>query len=131
MTGVHRTGLCNVPRHGLPLANADARQVRARDRRHIVVDGSGAATIPVIATFTGVRGLPWWCGFAINKPRPLRSIDIQQAVGTVNLELGVHGKLLTFSAHLRAIPLAAHMLRFFPASVPLSARAVLVRDGVS
>lgn len=118
---------------------------------NIVVDGSGAATIPVIATFTGVRGLPWWCGFAINNAKPLLSIerdgirfrvirsqkrrfhdieraDIRQAVGTVNLELMFHGELLTFSANLGATPLAAHVLRLFPASVPLSARAVLVRD---
>jgi hypothetical protein len=118
---------------------------------NIVVDATGAATIPVLATFTGVRGLPWWYGVATNNARPLlvierddmrvrvvrtvrrrfdeiACVDVRQAVGTVNLEVAFQGSLLTFSANLGAVPHAAHVLRLLPRSVPLSARAVAIRD---
>ena len=118
---------------------------------NIVVDATGAATIPVLATFAGVRGMPWWYGVATNNAKPLliidrdgmrvrvirtrwrrfdeiACVDVRQAVGTVNLEVAFHDSLLTFSANLGAVPLAAHVLRLLPSSVPLSARAVAIRD---
>lgn len=118
---------------------------------NIVVDASGAATIPVLATFTGVRGLPWWYGIATNNATPLlvverdglrlrvvrtqlrrygeiACVDVRLAVGTVDLEVAFHDTLLTFSANLGALPLAAHVLRMLPASVPLSARAAEIRS---
>jgi len=118
---------------------------------NIAVDENGAATIPVLATFAGVRGLPWWYGIATNNAKPLlviepagirfrviraqrrlfseiACVDVRQATGTVNLELAFHGALLTFSANLGNVPLAAHVLRMLPASVPLSARAQQIRS---
>jgi hypothetical protein len=118
---------------------------------NIVTDQAGAQTIPVLATFTGVRGLPWWCGVAVNNAKPLLVLepgavrfrvfrerrrpfseiacaDVRQATGTVNLELAFHGSPLTFSANLGAVPLAAHVLRLMPPSVPLSERAVAIRN---
>lgn len=88
---------------------------------NVVVDGAGASIIPVLATFTGVRGLPWWYGIAINNAKPLlviesgavrvrvireqrrgfdeiACVDVRQATGTVNLELSFHGSPLTFAA---------------------------------
>jgi hypothetical protein len=113
---------------------------------NISVDSTGAATIPVLATFTGVRSLPWWYAVAMNNAKPLLVIepdgisfrvlqlrqrryaeidcvDVRQATGTVNLDFTFQGSLLTFSANLGAMPLAAHVLSLLPASVPLSARA--------
>jgi hypothetical protein len=44
------------------MAYLSRRLMRAKYERaivaNIVVDAAGAATIPVLATFTGVRGLP-------------------------------------------------------------------------
>jgi len=42
---------------------------------NIVTDQAGAQTIPVLATFTGVRGLPWWCGVAVNNAKPLLVLE--------------------------------------------------------
>jgi hypothetical protein len=118
---------------------------------NIVVDATGSATIPLLATFTGVRGLPWWYGLAVNNAKPLlviepggvryrvirtrrrsygeiAEVDVRQATGTVNLELAFCGELLTFSANLGNVPLTAHVLRLLPSTLPLSARAEAVRD---
>ena len=54
--------------------------------------------------------------------------DVRQATGTVNLELAFHGSPLTFSANLGAVPLAGHVLRLLPPSVPLSPRALAIRN---
>jgi hypothetical protein len=118
---------------------------------NIVVDATGSATIPVLATFTGVRGLPWWYGLAVNNAKPLlviepggilfrvvrtqrrsfgeiAEVDVRQATGTVNLELAFRGELRTFSANLGNVPLTAHVLRLLPATLTLSARAEAIRD---
>lgn len=118
---------------------------------NVIVDAGGAATIPVLATFAGVRGLPWWYGVAVNNAKPLlvidtggirfrvvrtqrrsydqvAEIDVRRATGTVNLEVAFHGEALTFSANLGNVPLARHVLRLLPASVPLSSRAMAIRD---
>ncbi len=118
---------------------------------NITVDGAGAATIPVLATFTGVRGLPWWYGIASNNAKPLlviepegirfrvirqtvrrfeeiEIVDVRQATGTVNLDITFTGDLLTFAANLGAVPLAAHVLSLLPPSVPLSSRAVALKE---
>lgn len=137
------------------MARLSRRLLRRKYKRatvaNIVIDQAGAATIPVLATFTGVRGLPWWYGVAVNNAKPLLVIepgavrfrvfrerrrsfseiacaDVRQATGTVNLELAFHGSLLTVSANLGAVPLAAHVLRLLPLSVPLSPRALAIRD---
>lgn len=118
---------------------------------NIVVDETRASTIPVLATFTGVRGFPWWYAIATNNATPLlvieregvrfrvirarrrqfseiACVDVRQATGTVNLELAFHATPLTFSANLGAVPLAAHVLRLFPRSVLLSERAAAIRE---
>jgi hypothetical protein len=117
---------------------------------NIIVDGAGAATIPVLATFTGVRGLPWWYAIASNNAKPLlviepegirfrvvrqrerryaeiECVDVRQGRGTVNLDFTFHGSVLSFAANLGAVPLAAHVLALLPGSVPLSARALAVK----
>jgi hypothetical protein len=116
----------------------------------ITVDEAGAATIPVLATFTGVRGLPWWYAIASNNAKPLlviepggirfrvvgererrygeiECVDVRQGRGTVNLNFTFHESLLNFTANLGAVPLAAHVLSLLPQSVPLSARALAVK----
>lgn len=117
---------------------------------NITVDGAGAATIPVLATFTGVRGLPWWYAVASNNAKPLfviepdgirfrvarqrkrryaeiECVDVRQGRGTVNLDFTFYGSLLNFTANLGAVPLAAHVLALLPGAVPLSARALAVK----
>jgi hypothetical protein len=117
----------------------------------IAVDQAGVAHIPVLATFTGVRGLPWWYGIAVNNAWPslaigdrgicfrvvrqrhrsfadIACVDVRQAPGTVNLDVAFHGSLLTFAANVGAVPIATRALSLFPASVPLTDRAVAVRD---
>lgn len=113
---------------------------------NIVIGADGAATIPVLATFTGVRGLPWWYGVATNNAKPLlmiakdgihfrvirlqrrpyadiECVDIRIATGTVNLDITFRGALLTFAANLGAVPLAEHVLAMLPEGTPLSGRA--------
>lgn len=117
---------------------------------NITVDQAGAATIPVLATFTGIRGLPWWYAVASNNAKPMlviepegirfrvirqrgrpyadiECVDVRQARGTVNLDFTFRGSLATFAANLGALPLAAHVLSLLPASVPLSTRAIDVK----
>ncbi|WP_152608508.1 DUF3617 domain-containing protein [Croceibacterium mercuriale] len=121
---------------------------------NITVDQAGAATIPVLATFTGVRGFPWWYAIAANNAKPLlvigpdgirfrvirqherryvdiECVDVRQARGTVNLDFTFRGSLLTFAANLGAVPLTAHVLSLLPASVPLSPRAIELKAMVS
>ncbi|RYY10134.1 MAG: hypothetical protein EON55_16945 [Alphaproteobacteria bacterium] len=116
----------------------------------ITMDEMGGAHIPVLATFSGVRGLPWWYAVAMNNANPslvvtadgisfrvirrhrrswdeIERIDVRQAPGTVNFDVTFRGTLLTFSANLGAVPLASHVLSLIPASVPLSDRAVAVK----
>jgi hypothetical protein len=118
---------------------------------NIVVDATGSATIPVLATFAGAKGVPWWYGLAVNNAKPLlvieldgvrfrvlrtqrrsfgeiAEVDVRHATGTVNLALAFRGELLTFSANLGNVPLTAHVLRLLPATLPLSARAEAIRE---
>ena len=117
---------------------------------NITTDQAGRAQIPVLATFSGVRGLPWWYAVATNNAKPLlvvapdglefrvirrrqrswaeiECVDVRQAPGTVNLDVTFRDAVLTFSANLGAVPLAAHVLSLIPASVPLSDRAARVK----
>lgn len=117
---------------------------------NIMTDQAGATHIPVLATFSGVRGLPWWYAVATNNANPslavtldgldfrvvrrhqrswneIERIDIRQAPGTVNFDVTFRGALLTFSANLGAVPLAMRVLSLIPASVTLSDRAVAVK----
>lgn len=124
-----------------------------RDRAtvaNIVTDTAGIASIPVLVTFTGVRGLPWWYGIAMNNARPLLAIepdgirlrvvrqqrrsfdeiacvDVRQGPGTVNLDFKFYGSLFTFAANVGTVALAAHVIASLPPSVPLSTRAQAVR----
>ncbi|RYD28720.1 MAG: hypothetical protein EOP89_01790 [Lysobacteraceae bacterium] len=117
---------------------------------NITIDQMGGAHIPVLATFGGVRGLPWWYAVATNNAKPslvvtpdgldfrvvsrhrrswdeIERIDVRQAPGTVNLDVTFRGALLTFSANLGTVPLAAHVLSLIPGSVPLSNCALVVK----
>lgn len=113
---------------------------------NIVTDAAGAANVPVLATFTGVRGLPWWYGVALNNATPLllietngiryrvirhqrrtfeeiACVDVRQAPGTVNLDFTFHGSMFTFAANVGTVQLAARVIALLPSSVPLSRRA--------
>jgi hypothetical protein len=90
------------------------RLARSRYERatvaNITIDQAGAANIPVLATFSGVRGLPWWYAVATNNAKPslvvtprgldfrvvrrhqrswdeIERIDVRQASETVNLDV--------------------------------------------
>jgi hypothetical protein len=117
---------------------------------NIVTDATGAASVPVLATFTGIRGLPWWYGVAMNNATPLlaieqdgiryrvvrqqqrsfdeiASVDVRQAPGTVNLDFTFHGSVFTFAANVGTERLAAHVIASLPSDVPLSSRAQALR----
>jgi hypothetical protein len=117
---------------------------------NIVADAKGAATIPVLVTFTGLRGLPWWYAIATNNAKPLLVIeadgirfrvvrqqrrlfsdiaclDVRQGPGTVNLDFAFHGSVFTFAANVGTMALAAHVIALLPADVPLSPRARAAR----
>jgi len=124
-----------------------------RDRAtvaNIVTDAAGAATIPVLVTYTGVRGLPWWYGIAMNNAKPLfaveadgirfrvvrqqrrlftdmQCVDVRQGKGTVNVDFTFHGSLFTFAANVGTVALAAHVIASLPTGVPLSPRAQALR----
>lgn len=117
---------------------------------NIVADATGAAAIPVLVTFTGLRGLPWWYAIATNNAKPLLVIepdgirfrvvrqqrrllsdiaclDVRQGPGTINLEFAFYGSLFTFAANVGTMALAAHVIALLPADVPLSPRARAAR----
>lgn len=124
-----------------------------RDRTtvaNIVTDATGTTSVPVLATFTGVRGQPWWYAVAIDNAAPLlviepggirfrvvrqqrRSfeeiarVDVRQAPGTVNLDVTFHGSMFTLAANVGTVQLAAHVIGLLPSGVPLSSRAQAVR----
>ena len=129
---------------------------RWRNRRdqatvtNIVTGAAGAATIPVLVTFTGVRGLPWWYGIAMNNAAPLlviepdgirfrvirrqrrsfaeiECVDVRQGWRTVNLDFTFHGSIFTFAANVGTVALAAHVIASLPSGVPLSSRAQALR----
>lgn len=111
---------------------------------------AGAATIKdgkvrVLATFTGLRGLPW-IAFASNSLNPVFSIDSQQLVfrvirqhqrpfadirevdvrtgyGTFNLIFSFRDTPLTFAANVETAARGAEALALLPNGVPLSGRA--------
>lgn len=113
---------------------------------NIVTGTTRAATIPVLVTFTGVRGLPWWYGIAMNNAAPLlvierdgirfrvirrqyrafaeiACVDVRQNWRTVNLDFTFHGSIFTFAANVGTVALAAHVIASLPPGVPLSPRA--------
>lgn len=130
---------------------------RWRERReqstvkNIVLSEAGEATIPVLVTFTGVRGLPWWYSIAMNNAAPLlviepdglrfrvirrqhRSfaeiacVDVHQAWRTVNLDFTFHGSAFTFAANVGTVALAAHVIASLPSGVPLSPSAQALKS---
>ncbi|RIX84726.1 hypothetical protein [Acidovorax cavernicola] len=110
--------------------------------------------IPVMATFTGLRGLPW-IALATNSLNPvlriesqqlvfrvlrqrqrpfadIREVDVREAYGTFNLIFEFHDTRWTFAANVGTTARGAQVLSLLPQGVPLSARAreVLVSTGI-
>lgn len=106
--------------------------------------------VPVVATFLGLKFLPWWLGFAYNNAGPVLSIskgairyrvlrlrvrplsdvekvDLRTAWRTVNLCFAFQGSATTFTANVRDLPSAAVALRRLPVEI-LSHRAQQVRS---
>lgn len=111
----------------------------------IVDDGHGGKVIPLIATFSGLRGLPW-VGFARNSLNPhlvitphgityrvlglrncswadVASVDVRTLGATVNLGFVFHGSPVTFDANVGSTVLAAQTLALLPGNIALSDRA--------
>jgi len=101
--------------------------------------------VPVVATFTGLRGLPW-IALATNSLNPvfrieseqlvyrvlrqhqrpfadIRLVDVREAYGTFNLIFEFHDARRTFAANVGTAARGAQALALLPQSVPLSARA--------
>ncbi len=112
----------------------------------ITPDAAGMTTVPVLATFTGIRGLPWWYAVATNNASPLfvlepdglafrvirqqrrrfaaiRCVDVRQAAGTVNIDVTFRDSIFTFAANVGSVALAAQVIALLPQDVPLSSRA--------
>ncbi|PLC07456.1 hypothetical protein CY658_10920 [Variovorax sp. RO1] len=101
--------------------------------------------IPVVATFTGLRGLPW-VALATNSLNPvfriesgqlvyrvlrqrqrpfadIRQVDVREAHGTFNLIFEFHDARRTFLANVGTKARGTQALSLLPQSVPLSGRA--------
>ncbi|WP_369629099.1 MULTISPECIES: hypothetical protein [unclassified Variovorax] len=101
--------------------------------------------VPVVATFTGLRGLPW-VALATNSLNPvlrieseqlvyrvlrqrerpfadIRQVDVREAYGTFNLIFEFQDARRTFVANVGTAACGAQALSLLPESVPLSARA--------
>ena len=101
--------------------------------------------VPVVATFTGLRGLPW-VALATNSLNPvlrieseqlvyrvlrqrerpfadIRQVDVREAYGTFNLIFEFHDARRTFVANVGTAARGAQALALLPESVPLSGRA--------
>ncbi|WP_095947249.1 hypothetical protein [Variovorax boronicumulans] len=101
--------------------------------------------IPAVATFTGLRGMPW-IALATNSLNPvfrieseqlvyrvlrqrqrpfaeIRQVDVREAYGTFNLIFEFHDARRTFVANVGTGVRGAQALSLLPESVPLSARA--------
>ncbi len=112
----------------------------------ITPDAAGNTKVPVLATFTGIRGLPWWYAIATNNASPLfvlepngirlrvirrqrrsfsaiRCVDVRQATGTVNIDVTFHDSIFTFAANVGSVALAVQVIALLPPDVPLSSRA--------
>jgi hypothetical protein len=117
----------------------------SRTPQAIVDDGVGGKFIPVIATFSGLRGLPW-VGFASNNLNPrlviapngisyrvlglrtrswsdIMQVDVRTFGATVNLSFAFHGSPFSFDANVGSLVLAAQTLALLPAQTSMTNRA--------
>lgn len=104
-----------------------------------------SGVIPAMATFTGLRGLPW-VALATNSLNPvfrieseqlvyrvlrqrqrpfadIRQVDVREAYGTFNLIFEFRDTRRTFAANVGTAARGAQALSLLPKSVPLSERA--------
>jgi hypothetical protein len=112
--------------------------------RPMVVDGANRI-VPVLATFTGLRGLAWF-GTAINNLNPklviepdgitfkvlrlqrrrydqIEQVDLRIFGATVNLCFTFRGEATTFDANLGNVALAADVLKLISGRAKRSDRA--------
>ncbi len=117
----------------------------------IIDDGNGGKIVPLIATFSGLRGLPW-IGFASNNLNPrlviqsdgityriamlrfrgwgdIIQVDVQSVGATVNLSFAFRDSLFTFDADVGSTMLAAQTLALLPDHIALTDRAKLLLMG--
>ncbi|QOF76188.1 hypothetical protein [Variovorax sp. 38R] len=108
----------------------------------VVIKGG---VVPVVATFTGLRGLPW-VALATNSLNPvfrieseqlvyrvlrqrqrpfadIRQVDVREAYGTFNLIFEFRDTRRTFVANVSIAARGAQALSLLPQGVPLSDRA--------
>jgi len=111
----------------------------------ILDDGAGGKVIPLLASFSGLRGLPW-IGLASNNLNPrlvitpdgisyrvlglqacrwadIAQVDVRTLGATVNIGFGFRGSPITFDANVGSIILAARTLALLPTDVVLTSRA--------
>lgn len=107
--------------------------------------------MPLIATFSGLRGLPW-IGFASNNLHPrlviqsdgityriamlrfrgwgdIIQVDVQSVGATVNLSFAFRDSLFTFDADVGSTMLAAQTLALLGDHIALTDRAKLLLMG--
>lgn len=118
--------------------------------RPIGDDGAGGKVIPLIATFSGLRGLPW-IGFASNNLNPclvitpdgltyrvmglrtqrwgnVEQVDVRSLGATVNLGFVFRSSPVTFAANVGSTVVAAQTLALVPDHVALTDRARLLLE---
>ncbi|RYG86573.1 MAG: hypothetical protein EON59_09665 [Alphaproteobacteria bacterium] len=106
----------------------------------IIIDASGVATIPVFATFTGLRGLSPWLALSTNSLNPrlviardglqyrvigertapyslVQSVEVRRGPGTVNLCFVFNDGPFTFSANVGNDASALKALGRLPQSI--------------
>ncbi|WP_336978414.1 hypothetical protein [Brevundimonas nasdae] len=124
-----------------------------RGRRQVAVsalgrDGEGAIQVPVLATFTGLSGMPSLFAIASNSFNPrlilhpggldyrvtfarsvnfddISSVRIQTAPATTNLVFAFVGGVFTLSANVGSLSVARSVLDAFP---ELAAKQVINRE---
>lgn len=127
-------------------------RMRLKPPGAVTVDGEGVATIPVLATFTGLRPLSPWIALAVNSLNPhlrigpagidlrvlrrrlapheaVESVEVRTAPGTVNLCLTFRDSPFTFAANVGDEATAREALRRLPGFIPLGPKARALLDG--
>lgn len=137
---------------GMVIYRAWKKRSSAVARGDLSVRPDGGTTFPLMASFAGVRGLPWWFAVATNNARPLLEIlpsglryrvirkrerafseiervDVRTFWQTVNIDIAFRGELLTMVGNVGTLEHAKAALALLPPSVPLTARARVVLAG--
>jgi hypothetical protein len=122
------------------------RRSAYKERGPLHSDAEGRTSVPVVAAFAGVKGMPWWFAVASNNANPslvifssgiryrmirknerrfdeIERVELRTTWKTVNIEMHFRGELLTFAVNVGTRAAARAALALFPATVAMSDQA--------